>query len=94
MTPSVRIAIIGDYNPDSRSHAATNESLSHTAGFLSVPLEYQWVSTQRLSAEGTEGMLKAYHGVWAAPGSPYASTAGALGAIRFAREKGWPFIGT
>lgn len=90
----MRIAIIGDYNQDSRSHAATNDALTHTAAFLSMPVAYDWVATRILSAEGADNVLRKTHGVWAAPGSPYASTSGALRAIRFARENGWPFIGT
>jgi CTP synthase (UTP-ammonia lyase) len=31
MTQPVRIAIVGDYNQDSRSHVATNEALTRTA---------------------------------------------------------------
>ena len=94
MTQPVRIAIVGDYNPDSSHHVATNEALTHTAQSLSIPLEYTWLPTQTLSAEGAEGTLGKFHGLWAAPGSPYSSTDGALNSIRFAREQGWPFIGT
>ena len=94
MTQFVRIAIVGDYNQDSSHHVATNEALTHTAEFLSVPLEYTWLPTQTLSAEGAEITLRKFHGLWAAPGSPYSSTEGALNGIRFAREQGRPFIGT
>jgi CTP synthase (UTP-ammonia lyase) len=84
MTQPVRIAIVGDYNQDSSHHVATNEALTHTAEFLSIPLEYT----------GAEITLRKFHGLWAAPGSPYSSTEGALNGIRFAREQGRPFIGT
>jgi CTP synthase (UTP-ammonia lyase) len=107
MTPPVRIAIVGDYNQDSSHHVATNEALTHTAEFLSIPLEYThtaeflsipleytWLPTQTLSVEGAEITLRKFHGLWAAPGSPYSSTEGALNGIRFAREQGRPFIGT
>ena len=94
MTQPVRIAIVGDYNQDSHSHVATNEALTHTAESLSIPLDYTWLSTQTLSAEGAESTLKKFHGLWGAPGSPYYSTDGALNGIRFAREQGRPFFGT
>jgi CTP synthase (UTP-ammonia lyase) len=94
MTQPLRIAIVGDYNQEARSHAATNEALTHTAEFLSIPLQYTWLATQTLLAEGAESLLKNFHGLWAAPGSPYSSTGGALQAIQFAREQRWPFIGT
>ena len=94
MTQPVRIAIVGDYNQDSRSHIATNEALTHTAESLSIQLEYEWLPTKTLSAQRPESTLRKFHGLWAAPGSPYSSTNGALNSIRFAREQGWPFIGT
>jgi len=36
---SVRIGIIGDFNPEYRSHHATNSALEHAANRLSVDLE-------------------------------------------------------
>lgn len=94
MARPVQIAIVGDFNQDSRSHIATNEALTHTADFLSIPLEYEWLPTQTLSAEDAKSTLRKFNGLWAAPGSPYSSMDGALNSIRFAREQGWPFIGT
>ncbi len=94
MTQTVRIAIVGDYSQKSHSHIATNEALTHAAESMSIPLEYTWLPTRALSSEGTEGRLKNFHGLWAAPGSPYSSANGALNGIRFAREKGRPFLGT
>lgn len=38
--------------------------------------------------------MKGFDAVWVLPGSPYASEAGALAAIRTAREDGIPFLGT
>ena len=94
MTQPVRIGIVGDYNQDSRSHIATNEALTHAAESLSIALEYDWLPTQTLAAERVDRTLRKFNGLWAAPGSPYSSTDGALNSIRFAREQGWPFIGT
>ena len=94
MTQPVRIAIIGDYNQDSRSHVSTNEALIHTAESLSISLDYTWLPPQKLSAEGAESTLREFHGMWGASGSPYSNTEGALCGIRFAREEGRPFLGT
>ena len=94
MTQPVRIGIVGDYNQDSRSHVATNKALTHTADSLSISLEYEWLPTQALSGGGAESTLRKFHGLWAAPGSPYSSTDGALNSIPFAREQDLPFIGT
>ena len=40
------------------------------------------------------GRLTGFAGLWCVPASPYANTAGALAAIRHARETGRPFLGT
>jgi len=38
--------------------------------------------------------LAAYDGIWIAPASPYRSMDGALAAVRHARERGVPLVGT
>ncbi len=91
---SIRIGIIGDFNPNYPSHKATNESLSHAARSLAVTADYTWIPTESLDVEASEKILQSYDALWCSPGSPYKSMDGALRAIRFARERGWPFIGT
>lgn len=94
MDQTVKVGIIGDYNPMLRSHVATNDALNHTASALSIPLNISWVPTESLTEESVEASLKPFHGLLCSPGSPYNSTDGALRAIRFAREREWPFLGT
>ncbi len=36
METSIRIGIIGDYNPQSRPHVATGEAIAHAAAHLSA----------------------------------------------------------
>ncbi|MCM3883583.1 hypothetical protein [Frankia sp. R82] len=43
---------------------------------------------------GSAGFLAGFDGIWLVPGSPYASEAGALAAVRIAREQGIPLLGT
>ena len=94
MNQLLKVGIIGDFDANRRSHTATNEALNHAATALSVTLDYAWLPTQSLDNEGSEAMLKRCDALWCAPASPYKSMPGALRAIRFAREQGWPFIGT
>jgi CTP synthase (UTP-ammonia lyase) len=94
MNQPVKVGIIGDFDPNRRSHIATNEALGHAATALSVTVECSWLPTQSLDDEGSEAMLQPFDALWCAPASPYKSMHGALRAIRFAREKDWPFIGT
>lgn len=90
----LRIGIIGDFDPNLPSHIATNEALTHAAGALSVALECSWLDTQLLTEESGETALRQCDALWCSSGGPYKSMDGALRAIQFAREEGWPFIGT
>lgn len=94
MQGNLKVGIIGDYNPDSRYHIATEAALGHAAQALSISLTPSWISTQLLANGAVETMLKPFDALWCAPGSPYNSMDGALLGIKFARERGWPFMGT
>jgi len=94
MSQLLRVGIIGDFDSSYPSHSATNEALSHAATALSVTVDCSWLPTRSLEGEGSEITLKQFDALWCAPGSPYKSMNGALRAIRFAREKDWPFTAT
>ena len=94
MNQPVKVGIIGDYDPHSRYHIATDEALGHAATALDILLTPSWIPTQSLEKGTVETTLKPFHALWCAPGSPYISIDGALQAIQFAREQGWPFMGT
>ncbi len=94
MEQEVKVGIIGDFNPHLRYHIATNEALGHAANALGKSLTPSWIPTQSLEKGAVETTLKPFHALWCAPGSPYKSMDGALQAIQFAREQGWPFMGT
>lgn len=94
MPDTVRIGIIGDFNPEFRSHHATNDSLQHAAAKLGLTLESQWIPTPSLVEAGADKTLEAFDGLWASPGSPYKSMDGMLRGIEFARKRDWPFLGT
>lgn len=93
MPPQVTIAVVGDRDPSSVTHRATEASLEHAAAHLGLDLSYRWAPTPVL-AGGAERELAGDSGVWIAPGSPYRSMDGALAAIRLAREQGVPLLGT
>ena len=94
MNSPIEVGIVGDYDPNSRFHRATNEALSHAAHAVSASVNSSWLSTQSLEDQSIATSLERFDALWCAPGSPYRSMEGALRAIRFAREMGWPFIGT
>ena len=94
MNAPVSIAIVADFNSASRSHIATNDALAHSAKALGLNLEPTWVPTSDLADENTSKRLAGFAGLWIGPGSPYANMDGALSAIRLARERKIPLLGT
>lgn len=94
MAAPIRIAIVGDYNPDSVSHQTTVPAIEHAAAKLGVPVDAQWVGTDSIPADRPESALAEWDGYWIAAGSPYKSRPGALAAIRYAREGKRPMLAT
>lgn len=91
MTPTIRIGLIGDYNATVPAHQAIPIALQLAGDALGLSVEFEWVPTEDILDASRVG---SYHGLWCVPASPYRSMEGALLAIRFAREKGRPFLGT
>jgi CTP synthase (UTP-ammonia lyase) len=90
----IRIGIIGDFDPNYPSQIATNNALHHAARAISRSVDVAWLSTPSLEDECSDKILEQHDALWCAPGSPYHSMNGALRAIRFARERDWPFVAT
>ncbi len=91
---AVRIGILGDFNPEFRSHHATNDALQHAAAELNLTVKSAWLPTPSLLDPGAEKVLESFDGLWASPGSPYQSFEGMLKGIEFARRHDWPFVAT
>ena len=87
----VRIAVVGDYQPDHETHPATTAAVSHAGEHLGLVTETRWIATPDVDSGAA---LRTVDGVWIAPGSPYKSLEGALTAICTARENGIPLLGT
>ncbi len=85
-----RIALVGDSNADVVAHQAIPQALKIACESLNVELDATWLHTTAVLSTD----LSAYDGIWCVPASPYASMAGALAAIRYARENKLPFLGT
>jgi len=94
VSEAVRIGILGDFNPEFRSHHATNDALQHAAAKLKIEVESQWVPTPSLLEPNANQVLESFDGLWASPGSPYKNAEGMLKGIEFARRRDWPFLGT
>jgi CTP synthase len=86
------IAIVGDYSDRHTAHRAIPRALELARGQTGADLAWEWVATRQISEPARD--LAKYSAVWLTPASPYENTAGALGAVRWAREGGRPFLGT
>jgi len=85
------LALVGERDPRIIAHRAIEAALPLVARSLGVAIDSRWLPTNTIT-DAT--VLQGVHGVWCVPGSPYASVDGALLAIRHARTRGLPFLGT
>ena len=90
---SVKIGIIGDFDPQKPSHPETNSALDHAAQQLSADVAAEWIHTTELTNDNVSDRLSHYDGLFASPGF-CENLDGALAGIRYARESGKPFAGT
>ena len=88
---AIRIALIGDYDPQVTAHQAIPVALGMLAEQTGRDVQFQWLPTESIHVDTP---LQDFDGFWCVPASPYKSEAGALRAIRFAREQQRPFLGT
>jgi len=88
---AIRIALVGDYDPQVTAHQAIPLALGLVAEHLQRTVQFEWLATEEI---GTDTVLNQFDGFWCVPASPYKSEEGAIRAIRFAREQGRPFLGT
>jgi CTP synthase (UTP-ammonia lyase) len=83
------IGIVGDRDPDLHVHRFTEAALGHVAD----PVPFEWIPTEAI-AGAPPGRLARYTALLVSPGSPYRAMEGALAAIRHARERQVPILGT
>lgn len=89
--PAARLAVVGDRSTSVRAHTRIPGLIAALAERDRLVLDAYWIPTP--DAE-TAGALDGFDAVWLVPGSPYRSEAGALAAVRAAREGDIPFLGT
>lgn len=82
------VAVVMDGGPERAE--TTVDALGHAAGHLGIELDTTVVATDRLQRFDVAGA----DGVVIGPGSPYRRMDLVLEAIRTARERGLPLVGT
>ena len=90
---ALRVGLVGDYRPEVVAHVAIPKALALASEEEGRGVEATWLATGSLG-DGLDERLAQFDALWCVPASPYASMEGALGAVRFARERRVPFLGT
>lgn len=88
---AIRIGLIGDRDDEVLAHRAVPEALRLGAEVVGVSVRPEWLATDAIRPDAS---FSSFAGLWAVPATPYRDTAGALHAIRSAREARIPFLGT
>ncbi len=88
---TLRIALVGDFNPEVIAHQAIPLAIDDAAAVQELTADYDWVATTDIKSADD---LVGYDAIWLVPASPYQNAEGALIAIRYARENSIPFLGT
>src|SRR3954454_7226960 len=86
--PTATIALVGDRSPSVRAHARIPQIVEALRTRDDLVLDPYWIPSDEA------GDLEGFDAIWVVPGSPYRSAEGAIGAVRTARERGIPFLGT
>jgi CTP synthase (UTP-ammonia lyase) len=89
---TLRVALIGDYDPSAIAHQAIPEALRLSGESFGHAIQDVWVHTASIS--DPESQFRDFDGIWCVPATPYANMEGAIETIRYARESGRPFLGT
>jgi CTP synthase (UTP-ammonia lyase) len=88
---SLKIAVLGDFNPVYFTHQALNDSIGQVKKNIQTEIQFDWVATDNLNVK--TAFNNKYNGLWIAPGSPYKDMDNVLQAITYVRENNVPTFG-
>lgn len=89
---SAAIALVGDYSPRVPAHRGIPRALEMIHAETGLEITWRWIGTPEVRNAASD--LAHFSAVWLVPASPYKNMAGALAAVRWARETRRPFLGT
>jgi CTP synthase len=92
-TDEVRIALVGKYTGLKDAYKSIIESFVHAGVTNGVRVEIDWVSAEAVADDGPAVHLSRADGVLIPGGFGERGTEGKIAAVRYAREKGIPFLG-
>src|SRR5215218_9445980 len=86
--PTAKLALVGDRSPSVRAHGRIPLLLDALRRRDGIVLDPYWIPSTE--AEDLHG----FDGIWVVPGSTYADRHKVVDAVRTAREREIPFLGT
>jgi CTP synthase (UTP-ammonia lyase) len=89
----IRILLVGDFSDSVIAHGFIPRALALASAKAGAEVSYRWLPTEQITS-GDSLLAANANGIWCVPGSPYRNMEGVLSAIRHAREKKIPFLGT
>ncbi|HEX6678908.1 MAG TPA: CTP synthase [Actinomycetes bacterium] len=90
---TVRIALVGKYINLPDAYLSVTQALAHAGFHHGVDVEVVWVASGDLEENGVGSLLATVDGVLVPGGFGVRGVEGKVEAVRFARERGIPFLG-
>ncbi|HEX7391316.1 MAG TPA: CTP synthase, partial [Acidiphilium sp.] len=90
---TVKIAVVGKYTNLLDSYKSLGEALTHGGIANRVKVTLDWVDSEVFEQPGTVSRLDGVHGILVPGGFGERGSEGKIEAVRFARERGVPFLG-
>ena len=89
----VHVALVGKYIELKDAYKSINESFIHAGVANDTKVVLHWIHSEELNERTVEKKFRNLHGILVAPGFGDRGIEGKIAAIRYAREKGVPFLG-
>jgi CTP synthase len=90
---AVDVGIVGKYVQLHDAYMSVVEALAHAGAAAMARVHIHWIDSAEVTAENAEELLSGLDGILVPGGFGGRGTAGMVAAIRFARERGVPFLG-
>jgi CTP synthase len=89
----VHVALVGKYIELKDAYKSISESFIHAGVANDTKVVLHWIHSEELNERTVEKKFRNLHGILVAPGFGDRGIEGKIAAIRYAREKGVPFLG-
>jgi CTP synthase len=89
---TVRIAMVGKYVELTESYKSLSEALTHAGIHTSSRVKIEYIDSEQIEREGTDA-LEHFDAILVPGGFGRRGVEGKIAAIRFARERGVPYLG-